>query len=133
MTSPGRQSGRRSRPQEFLFPPSERLLKVEKRGADIRLEPTGEVPPQVLFGLRPCDARGIRIQDAAFLETPPADRAYALRREKTTTVGLACRSMGASCFCTAVGLGGGCARCGLDAHRSRRYVRGAGDESGPRS
>jgi ferredoxin len=91
--------------KEFLFLPSERLLKVEKRGPDVRLERMGEPTPQVLFGLRPCDARGIRIQDAAFLETPPADRAYALRREKTTTVGLACRSMGPSCFCTAMGLG----------------------------
>jgi len=90
--------------KEFLFPPSERLLKVEKRGPDIRLEASPSAAPQVIFGLRPCDARGIRVLDAAFVDTPPIDPQYASRRENTLLVGLACRSMGASCFCTAVGL-----------------------------
>ena len=90
--------------KEFLFPSSERLLKGERRGPDVRLEGSPSAVPQVLFGLRPCDARGIRILDAAFLDTPPIDCQYASRRENTLLLGLACRSMGPSCFCTAMGL-----------------------------
>jgi ferredoxin len=57
-----------------------------------------------VFGLRPCDARALRVLDALFLEQEPVDPYYAERREKTTLVGLACREMGDECFCTSLGL-----------------------------
>jgi ferredoxin len=63
--------------------------------------PPGE---QIVFGLRPCDARALRVLDALLLEQEPVDSYYAQRREKTTLVGLACREMGDECFCTSLGL-----------------------------
>jgi len=89
--------------KEVFFPPTERLLTIHKKGRNIDLEETFLDDPQVVFGVRPCDARGARLLDALFLDTPPADPYYARRREKTTLIGLACREMGPGCFCTSTG------------------------------
>ena len=89
--------------KEAMFPATERLLTIEKTGQQLRLNETLPGGEQVIFGVRPCDARGVRALDAAFLETEPVDRYYARRRALTTLVGLACRAMGESCFCTSVG------------------------------
>jgi len=89
--------------KESFFPATERLLTIEKTGQKIILEevlPEGE---QVIFGLRSCDVRGLLALDALFIETEPADRYYARRREQTTLIGLACREMADTCFCTSVG------------------------------
>ncbi len=86
-----------------LFPPTERLLTIEQQGQQIRLLealPEGE---QVIFGLRPCDARGLQSLDALFLDHAPVDVTYSQRRRNTTLIGLACRAMGETCFCTSVG------------------------------
>jgi ferredoxin len=58
---------------------------------------------QIIFGVRPCEARGANILDALFMETPPIDPYYARRREQAVLVGLACEEMGPTCFCTSVG------------------------------
>jgi len=59
---------------------------------------------RVLFGVRPCDARALRVLDALFLEEEPVDPYYAERRKKTTLIGLACREMDDECFCTSLGV-----------------------------
>ncbi len=89
--------------KEVFFPSTERLLTIERTGQQIALHealPEGE---QVIFGVRPCDARGVRVLDALFLETQPIDAHYARRRASTTLIGLACPTMGDTCFCTSVG------------------------------
>jgi sulfhydrogenase subunit beta (sulfur reductase) len=58
---------------------------------------------QVLFGVRPCDARGLRALDALLLDRPPPDSYYAERRARTTLVGLACPRLWEDCFCTSLG------------------------------
>jgi ferredoxin len=89
--------------KEAFFPPTERLLTIEKSDGGIKLIenlPEGE---QIIFGVRPCDARGVKILDALFLEKEPFDPYYARRRANTTLIGLACKAMGPTCFCTSVG------------------------------
>jgi ferredoxin len=89
--------------KEAFFPPTERLLTIEKSDGGIKLIenlPEGE---QIIFGVRPCDARGVKILDALFLEKEPVDPYYARRRANTTLIGLACKAMGPTCFCTSVG------------------------------
>jgi len=93
-----------------LFPPTERLMTVEKVGdngdendVQLNLLETIFEDEQVIFGVRPCDARGFKALDALLLETEPMDTYYARRREKTTLIGLACQQMGPSCFCTSLG------------------------------
>jgi len=80
------------------------ILSIERAKEGVRVEepPVGE--ERVIFGVRPCDARALRVLDALFLEEEPVDPYYAERREKTTLVGLACREMGEECFCTSLGL-----------------------------
>ncbi|HEX9116322.1 MAG TPA: 4Fe-4S dicluster domain-containing protein [Anaerolineae bacterium] len=100
-------------PKEFFLPATEALLTIERvrqvaageaEGAaqpdwQVRLS---EPPPgrdQVLFGLRPCDSHALLALDALLLKDP-VDAPYARRRAQTTLIGLACREMGPSCFCT---------------------------------
>lgn len=89
--------------KEAFFPPSERLMTIRNSGQAIKLQETIPGQAQIFFGVRPCEARGVRLLDALFLDTPPADPYYASRREKTVLIGLACREMGPTCFCTSVG------------------------------
>jgi len=89
--------------KEFFFPPTERLLTIEKTGQQIKLTETLPEGWQVIFGIRPCEARGLRHLDALFLEEEPRDPYYARRRENTALIGLACKEMGATCFCTSLG------------------------------
>jgi len=87
----------------FCFPETEVILEIEKRGSEVVLREPELEREQVIWGVRPCDARGLRVLDALLLERPPADAYYAERRAKTTLIGLACPQMWDGCFCTSVG------------------------------
>ncbi len=89
--------------KEAFFPPTERLLTIKKTGQEIELKETLPDQQQVIFGLRPCDARGVMALDALFLDTDPADSYYQKRRENTTLVGMACKEQAETCFCTQTG------------------------------
>ena len=87
------------------------LLNVEKmfgfskdrRGYDI--EAPAEAPPkQLIFGIRPCDARAIGIVDMVFKDGYE-DKYYLSRRENSVLVGLTCANPYDSCFCTSLGSG----------------------------
>ena len=90
--------------KEYFLPATHVLLSIEKGEEGIKLEEPSLDGEQVVFGLRPCDARALRVLDALFLEEEPVDPYYAERRERTALVGLACREMGDECFCTSLGL-----------------------------
>jgi sulfhydrogenase subunit beta (sulfur reductase) len=89
--------------KEIFFPPTERLFTIQKTGQEIRLQETYPNWETVVFGVRPCDARGVRLLDALFLDTNPIDSFYVRRRGNTTLIGLACQELGSACFCTSVG------------------------------
>jgi sulfhydrogenase subunit beta (sulfur reductase) len=89
--------------KEAFFPPTERLLSIEKNGQSIRLSEIRPEGEQVLFGVRPCDARSLLALDALFIDTEPIDSYYAQRRQNTTIIGMACTQMSETCFCTSTG------------------------------
>ena len=89
--------------KESFFPATERLLTIEKTGQQVKLTETLPEGRQIIFGVRPCDARGAQVLDAMFIQQEPADPYYARRRENTTLIGLSCPEMGPTCFCTSVG------------------------------
>lgn len=89
--------------KEFLFPHTERLMRIEKRGSEVTLHDYFMEKEQVLFGLRPCDAHGFVAFDALFRDKDPVDAHYVRRREMTTLVGLSCPQMWKNCFCTSFG------------------------------
>ena len=90
--------------KEYFLPATHAMLAIKRDAAGISLDDPSLEDERVIFGVRPCDARGLRVLDALFLEEEPADPYYAERREKTTLIGLACQEMGEECFCTSVGL-----------------------------
>jgi ferredoxin len=83
-----------------MWPATEAIVTLDATATSVS-SPTMQ-REQVIFGLRPCDARGIKAMDAILL-TEPADALYADKREKTILVGLACPRMFLGCFCTSLG------------------------------
>jgi sulfhydrogenase subunit beta (sulfur reductase) len=89
--------------KQVFFPPTEQLFTIEKTGQEIHLIEPSLGAPLAVFGVRPCEARGIRLLDALFIDNAPVDPYYACRREHSVLIGLACQEMGPTCFCTSVG------------------------------
>ena len=90
-------------PKTFFLPSTEVILEVEKRGQEVTLAEPDLAREQVIWGVRPCDARGLRALDALLLDRPPPDAYYAGRRARTTLIGLACPRLWDGCFCTSLG------------------------------
>jgi sulfhydrogenase subunit beta (sulfur reductase) len=89
--------------KEHVFPATEVLLRIKKRGESLDIEEVIPGERQVVFGVRPCDAHGLKAIDALFLDQDPPDAHYAHHRDRTVLVGLACPQMWEGCFCTSVG------------------------------
>ena len=71
----------------------------------VDVEALTEAPAQVIFGLRPCDARGFAQMDNVFGGYGGFyfDPLYNARREATTLLAVTCRDPRSTCFCTAIG------------------------------
>jgi sulfhydrogenase subunit beta (sulfur reductase) len=71
----------------------------------VEVEPIVEASAQVIFGLRPCDARGFVQMDNVFGGYGGFyfDPLYNAKREATTLLAVACRAPRSTCFCTAIG------------------------------
>jgi len=89
-------------PKEFFFPKTDTLFTVQSKDGDIELKPKNVEQERVIFGIRPCDARGIVMLDGPYLDEP-SDALWAQYRDKTTLVGLACTRPAPQCFCSSVG------------------------------
>jgi ferredoxin len=93
--------------KKVLFPQNEVFLEFSeaKVGNKETLEVREILPsstPQVLFGVRPCEARAAWLLDAVF-GSDPKDAYYWKRRNQTTIVGYACTPPPSeNCFCTSV-------------------------------
>jgi hypothetical protein len=57
--------------KEVFFPPTERLLTIETNGGQVTLTEIFSDEKPVVFGVRPCDARGMQMLDALFIDTHP--------------------------------------------------------------
>ncbi len=102
-------------PKRLVYPQSERLLEFSTapEGA-ILAEVPKAYPPQLVVGLRPCDAHAFEITRVNF-DTPDFRDPWWVRRiQSTTFVGVACTDPCDTCFCHAVG-GSPSGTRGLDA------------------
>ncbi len=79
------------------------MFTIQKTGQEIHLKESYPDWETVVFAVRPCDAHGIKLLDALFMDTNPVDSFYARRRGNTTLIGLACDAPSSTCFCTSVG------------------------------
>lgn len=84
----------------FVFPRWETLLKFDPQGNPIEPQPP---PEQIVFGIRPCDARGIAFLERFYIQEGRTDPYVKLRRERTTFIAVACPRTAPTCFCTALG------------------------------
>jgi len=92
-------------PKGILFPQTEQLFSYActKDRAAIAAPPFEE-KPQLIFGIRPCDARSFLLFDRVF-DGAYTDPYYINRRENSILVSIGCVRPRASCFCTSVGGG----------------------------
>ena len=91
-------------PKEHFLPATHTLFTVVQDGNGPRIVEPAPLEERVLFGVRPCDARALAVLDALFINEDPVDPYYAESRRQTTIVGIACKEMSDSCFCTSVGI-----------------------------
>ncbi|MCK4369245.1 MAG: 4Fe-4S dicluster domain-containing protein [Dehalococcoidales bacterium] len=91
-------------PKASFLPPMEEMFRFQKdkEGYHIELPPTNE-HKQLIFGIRPCDARAMTILDMTF-EEAYQDPYYLSRRKNAVLVGLGCTNPCESCFCTSMGV-----------------------------
>jgi len=99
-------------PKGVIFPQSDTLFAFNRtkdpddpKKESIELKENLDFSQTVIFGARPCDAKGFCIYDRVYIETDTPDPYYKGRREKTTIVTLSCSSPYPGCFCTSVGGG----------------------------
>ena len=87
--------------KQLVFPQSEDIscFDVSPPGNVRSLNSDNRV---IAFGIRNCDARGIKSLDPVF-EGTPADPHYVSRRKNIVLVGIACNKPGQFCRCTSTG------------------------------
>jgi sulfhydrogenase subunit beta (sulfur reductase) len=96
-------------PKGLFHPHSERMcqfsLAKDDPEAGIVKEAPKDYSPRIILGIRPCDAKAFRLDDANFDTPTIKDPWWTKRRATTTLVGLGCNQPCRSCFCTSVGTG----------------------------
>jgi sulfhydrogenase subunit beta (sulfur reductase) len=96
-------------PKSIVYPQSEKMFDytLDQNDPDhnILKEAEKNYSPQVVMGIRPCDAKAFSLVKLNF-DSPEYKDIYWLKRfESTTLVGLACHNPCSSCFCTSAGTG----------------------------
>lgn len=91
--------------KELFFPQSEKLFSYTVTEEGAKLEAPMDDKKKVLFGVRPCDARSVKLLDNVFNNDKYTDPYYMTRRENTVMVGIGCNNPASTCFCTSVNSG----------------------------
>ena len=89
--------------KELFFPQTERLMVIKQNGGNVTIEEELPDEKSIVFGVRPCDARGMLALDSMFIDTEPIDNYFSARRENSILIGLTCDEMLDTCFCTSMG------------------------------
>jgi sulfhydrogenase subunit beta (sulfur reductase) len=96
-------------PKSVIFPQSERMFEYSmdgsKEDANVLKEAPKDFSPQVIVGIRPCDAFAFQLVKINFDNPQYQDPWWVQRMDAATLVGFACSEPCASCFCTSVGSG----------------------------
>jgi sulfhydrogenase subunit beta (sulfur reductase) len=76
-------------PKKFFFPQEEVIFEYSTDGT---IRPQAEARPMVLFGIRPCDAAGLAIEDEAFADSH-GDPNYLARRNSAVVIAVDCKEL----------------------------------------
>ena len=91
-------------PKNNFLPNMEKMFDFQKCAGSYNLQqPAPDKQGQLIFGIRPCDARAIAIIDMNFADGYQDDY-YLGRRKQGVLIGLGCTSPCESCFCTSLGI-----------------------------
>lgn len=94
-------------PRAILLPSWEEMFRFRKDGKGYHIElPPSDASKQLIFGIRPCDAKAMAILDMTFKDAYE-DPYYLHKRNNTVLVGLGCTNPYDSCFCTSLGISPG--------------------------
>ncbi|MBN2043939.1 MAG: 4Fe-4S dicluster domain-containing protein [Anaerolineales bacterium] len=91
--------------KEYFFNPTEQILTFTKQWGNVTIHETLQEDQRIIIGVRPCDAHGLKVLDAMFLDADPLDPNYKAHRDRTLLVGFACIETLPTCFCTSLGEG----------------------------
>lgn len=90
-------------PKAEFLPQTEKMFDFDTAGGEIRLTPAEPAPVTVIFGVRPCDLRGVHLLDPVF-SGKFADQQFTARRQNNIIIGLGCRQVRSTCFCRSCGV-----------------------------
>ena len=95
--------------KSVVYPQSERMfeysLDSEDEDAQRLKETEKDFSPQVVVGIRPCDASAFKLVQRNFDNPDYRDPWWVKRYESTTLVGLGCNEPCTTCFCASAGSG----------------------------
>lgn len=92
-------------PKNIFLPQSE-LLFTYDFSSQVRVEEIWDKEEnKILLGVRPCDAKAIKLLDNVFSTSQYQDVYFNKRRKNSIIIGLACLFPQNNCFCTSVGGG----------------------------
>jgi len=87
-----------------FLPSFEEMFRYQKGSEGYQIEvPEPDKQKQLIFGIRPCDAKALTILDMTFKDGYQ-DPYYISRRNNTVLIGLGCTNPRESCFCTSLGI-----------------------------
>lgn len=91
-------------PKSVVFPRVEKVLEFTKEKDDIVIldDDYKVIPEVIVWGSRPCDAKGLLILDKVF-NWEPKDEKFNIRKDRSTIISFSCNSCDEYCFCTSVG------------------------------
>ncbi len=89
-------------PKELFFPMCETIFSFRRGKKGIKIETNGNHnKKRVILGLRPCDARGLKVIDNVF-NWEYEDELYLSFRRNSIIITLSCLTPDPYCFCTAI-------------------------------
>ncbi|MFH1073579.1 MAG: 4Fe-4S dicluster domain-containing protein [Candidatus Firestonebacteria bacterium] len=91
--------------KDKVYLQSERFFKIKKDKNGVTIEDPAEPEEIVIFGGRPCDARGFEVINKLFNWSDFVDEYYTKRMEKTTIITISCEKPESTCFCTSFSKG----------------------------
>ncbi len=86
--------------KEFFLPAREEMLRFQAVPSALPEKITPLTQEVVVFGVRPCDAKGVSLIEKVF----ERDEFFKARRERTYLIGYLCAHPGRDCFCGAMGV-----------------------------
>ncbi len=100
--------------KSMIYPQTNRLFEFAKTTDGMVLKEDEEVKKSIIFGCRPCDAKGFSLLDNLFDWKGYRDESYFSRRDKTTIISISCTAPQSTCFCNSFEDWGATSKVGSD-------------------